>query len=343
MLFDSLKIGNICLQNRLCAAPIATASGTFNGSPTEKSIKIYKQIANSDVSLVVVEHYAVDSTGRTRQQQFLANTDITAKAHAQIARVIKDVGKLALAQINHSGAKIMDGAVFKMDDYRCLSPSGIGVGKFWEQISATPEKLSVTEIKKIIDNFASAAKRIAYIAGYDGIVIHAAHGYLVGQFMSPLTNMRIDAYGGSYYRRMRFLYDIVDAVRKSVPDKVIAVRLGAADTMPNAPSHGLTITETATAARELVALGVDIIFVSGNLCGYGLTEKREGYFAPYALAIRNAINAKIPIECTGGIRSIRCAERMLQEKSCDLIGIGRPLHANYKFLETWIKQEMCHE
>ena len=173
------------------------------------------------------------------------------------------------------------------------------------------------------------------MAGYDGVMIHAAHGYLAGQFLSPLTNLRDDAYGGTGYRRARFLYEITDAVRRTLPDAVVSVRLGAADTLPDEKPHGLAVEDTVPVARELAALGVDLISVSGNLCGYGMDRTNGSYFAPYAAAIREAVGGKVPVECTGGIRGIKSAEKLLGDGCCDLIGVGRPLVADAGFLDKW--------
>lgn len=335
MLFDIFEIREKRLQNRLCAAPLASLSGSADGLPTERSLEVYGKIAASGVALVNVEHHAVNSTGRVRPEQFLADSDEAAAAHAKIAGLIKNGGKISVAQISHGGANISSDGIFGLEGFRCLSPSGVRVGTVWEKLSAEPEKLSLPEIKKIVEDFAAAAERLVRMAGYDGVMIHAAHGYLAGQFLSPLTNLRDDAYGGTGYRRARFLYEITDAVRRTLPDAVVSVRLGAADTLPDEKPHGLAVEDTVPVARELAALGVDLISVSGNLCGYGMDRTNGSYFAPYAAAIREAVGGKVPVECTGGIRGIKSAEKLLGDGCCDLIGVGRPLVADAGFLDKW--------
>ncbi len=335
MLFDAFELRGRRLENRLCAAPLASSSGDRAGLPTERSLEVYGKIAASGVSLVNVEHHAVNPTGRVRPEQFLADRDEAAAAHAKIAALIKEGGKTAVAQISHGGANLASAAVFETEGFRCLSPSGVKVGPVWEGLSREPEKLSLTEIKRLVEDFAAAAERLVRTAGYSGVMIHAAHGYLAGQFLSPLTNLRDDAYGGTGYRRARFLYEITDAVRRTLPYALVSVRLGAADVLPDERPRGLAAWDTRAVARELAALGVDLLSVSGNLCGYGAARTDGAYFAPYAAAVREAVGGKIPVECTGGIRGAGVAERLLADKCCDLIGVGRPLLADAGFLDKW--------
>lgn len=335
MLFDAFELRGVRLRNRLCAAPLASSSGDGLGLPTERSFEVYGKIAASGVALVNVEHCAVNPSGRVRPEQFLADSDRAAAAHAKIAALIREGGKTAVAQISHGGANISSAGVFEMEGFRCLSPSGVKVGKVWDKLRREPEKLSLPEIKKIVEDFAAAAERMVRLGGYDGVMIHAAHGYLAGQFLSPLTNLRDDAYGGTGYRRARFLYEITDAVRHTLPGALLSVRLGAADTMPDEKPRGLTVADAGAVARELAALGADLLSVSGNLCGYGADRTDGAYFSPYAAAIREAVGGKVPVECTGGVRGIGNAERLLADGCCDLIGVGRPLLSDAGFLDKW--------
>lgn len=335
MLFEPIEIKNHLLPNRVVSAPLASSSSLPEGTPSDKSLEIYRRLSGSGVGLFIVEHHAVQLNGCTRPTQFRADNDEAAKAHANIACTLKDSGATVLAQINHAGAKIADPAVFDMPEYRAVSPSGIPLGDSWVSTKQVPYVLSAQEIKQLIADYVSAAVRMVRLGGYDGVQVHASHGYMLGQFLSPLTNKRSDAYGGSDAKRARLLYEITDGVRQSLPDAVLSVRLGAADYLPGEAPKGLSLDETVPVARELVNLGVDMIGITGNLCGYGLDRKDDAYFAPYAACIREAIGRSVPVECTGGVRSARIAEKMLEDKSCDLVGVGRLILKDPDFLHKW--------
>lgn len=335
MLFEPLELKNMTLRNRVVAAPVASSSSLEDGTPSDKSMEIYRRIAASSVGMAIIEHHAVQLSGCIRTTQFRADNDKAAKEHSKISSVLKDAGIVALVQINHGGAKIADPAVFDNPEYRVVSPSGILLGDCWKSLKQRPYVLTSSEIRQLADDYVSAAVRMVKIGGYDGVQIHACHGYMLGQFLSPLTNKRTDAYGGSDAKRARLLYEITDGIRQSLPDAIVSVRLGAADYIPGEQPKGLSLDETIPVSRELVNLGADMIGISGNICGYGLDRKDDAYFAPYAARIREAIGGAVPVECTGGIRNAKSAEKMLKDKQCDLVGVARLLMKDPDFLNKW--------
>ena len=339
MIFEPIELKNNLLTNRIVSAPLASSSSMEDGSPSEKSLEIYKRFAASGVALIMVEHHAVNICGRTRPAQFLADSDDVAKRHSAISKILKDGKVLCLAQINHAGAKIADPAVFDMEGYRPQSPSGIPVGDGWDKLGRKPEVMTRSEIKKTIEDFINAAVRMVEIAGYDGVQIHASHGYLLGQFLSPLTNRREDEYGGTEVKRARLLYEITDGIRQSLKDIPLSVRLGAADYLPGEKSKGLSTDDTVAVARELANLGVDIIGVTGNLCGFGVDRKDSAYFAPYAERIKSSIGSSALVECSGGIKDAVTADKMLRDDVCDFVGVGRLMLQDPDFVSRW--KESC--
>jgi len=339
MIFEPIELKDRLLKNRVVSAPLASSSSNEDGSPSERSLEIYRRFASSGAGLFIVEHHAVTVSGRTRPAQFLADSDETAKKHSAISSILKSGNALCLAQINHAGAKIADPGVFDMEGYRPISPSGIPVGDQWEKSGRRPETMTRSEIRRTVEDFVSAAVRMVRVGGYDGVQIHASHGYLIGQFLSPLTNRRDDEYGGTDRNRARLLYEITDAVRQSLKDVPISVRLGAADFIPGDKPLGLSLDETVPVARELVSLGVDMIGISGNLCGYGLDRTDSAYFAPYAERIKASVGTSVLVECTGGIRDAVTADRMLRDGVCDLVGVGRLMLRDQGFLAGW--KESC--
>ena len=323
MIHEPFEIRGYPLSNRIVAAPIASRSCELNGAPSEKTLEIYRRLADSGAGLVVAEHHAVHPWGRNRLAQLRLDSDQAAQSLIPLTQLFAERKLPLLAQINFAGSNIADESLLSQDDFRLLSASarpksdGSGV-----------QELTSGEIEMIVESFAQAAVRAVGISGYTGVQIHACHGYLLGQFLSPLSNQREDAWGGSAKKRARFLLTVFDAVRSSLPSKaVVTVRLGAADYMPDEPMRGLSVDEVVPVARELAAMGVDGLFISGNHCGFG-GNRREGdgaFFAPYSRIIREGVRGAVPVECTGGIQSARTANELLRSGVCDLVGVGRAL------------------
>lgn len=191
--------------------------------------------------------------------------------------------------------------------------------------------LSIENIKEIVSQYADAALRVRK-AGFDGVELHCAHGYLLNQFYSPLVNKREDEYGGSLENRMRIVLESIKAVREKVgPDFPIALRLGACDYGFN----GTTIEDSVFAAKEFEKAGIDLLDITGGLNGYVRKDVTyPGYFKDASSAIRNVVN--IPVILTGGITDVKDAEVLLEEGAADLIGVGRALFAD----PDWAKRSL---
>ncbi len=335
MLYESIKVGNLNLENRIIAQPIVSNACDIGGVVNEKCISYYKELLLSGVGMVVVEQHAVHPWGRNRSNQFRLYDEESAKSLSHLTQLFKDADIPVVAQLNFSGAGASGKDLLQEDDFRLLSPSGLRNPR--DLIGADSEMLDSSEIPIIINAFAESARNAVNLSGYTGgVQIYACHGYLMGQFLSPITNKRKDKYGGSLENRMRLLLEVTEAVRKAVPHVNVSVRLGGSDQMPNKPEQGYNLAESCQVAKELVSLGVDWLGVSGNHCIYGIGEDDNdtAYFAPYATAIRAAINNQVPVDCTGGIRSALKSEELLQTGVCDLIGIGRPLIKDKEFLRN---------
>ena len=187
--------------------------------------------------------------------------------------------------------------------------------------SEAPDAMAEADIEKVIRDFAAAARR-AKAAGYDGVELHSAHGYLLNQFFSPLTNRRTDCYaGGTLEGRTRLHCEVLRAVRAAVgAEYPVAVRLGACDYM----AGGSTEADTAEVAALLEAAGADLFDISGGLCGYRNPQSRApGYFGAAAEAVRQRVSP--PVLLTGGVTAAEEAEALLGRGCADLIGVGRAL------------------
>lgn len=337
MIKENISIKNIVLKNRVIAAPIVTNSWDDNGSPTLDTLQIYKAYAESGAGLIVAEQHAVNTWGRVSLKQPSLYNDKSALELRPITKIFRDKNIPIVAQLNF-GARATITKLLDDPNYKLVSPSGLPTPRK-SPVDANSQALELIEIKEIIQSFADAARRAVEISKFSGgVQIYASHGYLISQFLSPLTNIRTDIYGGSLANRARLLFEIVEAVKAVVGNAPVSVRLGASDTMPNEPENGLTLSESVWIAEELAKMGIDWLSVSGNHCiyGIGVDDNDTAYFAPYSKAMRNAMyKYDIPVDCTGGIRSLETAEKLLKEKVCDLIGIGRPLLSDKSFLSGW--------
>lgn len=234
----------------------------------------------------------------------------------RLADAIHNNGVKAVAQISHAGgaANPQDTGMEPVSASAVQSPRA-------KAGAPLPRAMTVGEIQAVVEAFAQAACR-AQEAGFDGVELHAAHGYLLNQFYSPLTNHRTDAYtGATLAGRLRFLLEAVEAVRAAVGQELLlAVRLGAGDDMPG----GTTVEDSVRACQLLEQAGVDLLDISGGFCGpYRGGSKEQGYFSDWSQTVKAAVS--VPVLVTGGITQPEAARRLLEAGKADLVGVGRAL------------------
>ena len=317
LLQEPILIGKLTVENRLVMPPMQTGR-TAEGQVTEDLVEYYRsRAALNDFGLIVTEHSCVSEAGRANAEQLSLADDGAIAGHRRIVDAIHEAGSRTFAQLNHAGS-----AARPLVKGQNVSASAVNIPA--RALSGRPRALTEEEIKEIERQFAAAAVR-ALAAGYDGVEIHCAHGYLLNQFYSPLTNRREDAYGPqSVENRTRFLIGTVGAVRAAIGDGVpLAVRLGGADYLPK----GSTEEDAAEACRLLEAAGVDLLDISGGMCFFmrpGHTE--PGYFGSMTEKIKAAV--KTPVLLTGGVKTVAEAEALLASGKADLIGVGRAVFHN---------------
>ncbi len=316
-LFSPLAIKNFTLRNRIVLPPMANNLSDGSGAVTQAHIQHYVRRAAAGVGMVIVEHAYVRVDGRVNQNQLGIHHDELIPGLSQLAREIKATGAVVGIQITHGGGKATDATAGTQP----LAPSTLMIPGGHEPAIA----LTQDQMRQIRDAFVAAAQR-ALDAGFDFVEIHGAHGYLLGQFLSPLTNQRADHYGSNAEGRLRFPLEIVTAVREIVDDKhLLLYRLGANDYM----AGGLTAEGGQRAAQALVAAGVDLLDISGGLCGAqppDWDKQSQGYFVPMAAAIRSVTG--VPVVVAGGITDPGSADRFIQEHQVDLVAIGRAMLTN---------------
>ena len=312
-LLKPLHTRRLDLKNRLVMPPMATSKAEVGGNVSEDILKYYKEKSEGGyISLIIIEHSYISEQGKAHKNQLSISNDSNIDGLRKLSDVIHQNGSKAVMQLNHAGSAAKE----EVTGTKPVGPSAIANPRQGEM----PSELTKHEIDEVINAFHDAAIRVKE-AGFDGVEIHSAHGYLLNQFLSPLTNKREDEYGGSVYNRFRLHLRIIEAVRGAVGDAFpILLRLGAADFMEG----GLTIEDSQVAASEFEKAGVDILDISGGLCGFTIPDSSDqGYFAPLTEAIKKVVS--IPVILTGGITEAKVAEQFLANGKADLIGVGRAI------------------
>ena len=324
-LLQPLKVRSMTLANRLVMPPMATAKAELDGQVSQALLDYYAEKSRGGyISLIIIEHSYISPEGKASNNQLSVSSDGMIPGLRKLAEVIHRNNSKAAMQINHAGSA----ALAEVTGTTPLAPSATANPRRGD----LPREMSRKEIGDIVAAFKDAARRVKE-AGFDAVEIHSAHGYLLNQFLSPLTNKRTDEYGGNIANRIRIHLQVIEAVRSVVgPDFPIQVRLGASDYVEG----GTTIEDSMSAGRAFEKAGVDIIHISGGFVGYtppGLFG--QGYFAPLSEAIKRA--ATIPVILTGGITEIEAAEKLLADKKADLIGVGRAILQDSAWAERAIK------
>jgi len=322
---EPLKIKNVTFNNRIVMPPMASEK-TENGRVNEAHHHYYtKRCGTGHIGLVITEHMYIMPQAQATPGQIYIGADDCVEGLRGLTAAIHEGGAKCFAQINHAGYKAPE----SLTGFRPVSASSVEMRMKNGDI-VLPEELSAEQMDKIKSAFAAAARR-AKEAGYDGVEIHGAHGYLLCQFYSPLCNKRHDAYGGTVENRVRFHLEVIAAVREAVgEDFLVAIRMGGCDYMEG----GSTIEECVEACKLFEKAGIDLIDLSGGMCGYLPVGKDAPYFEDLSAAVKAAVN--VPVIVTGGVEDGETAERLLRENACDMVGIGRALLKDAKWPETHI-------
>lgn len=321
MLLESIKLGALALRNRIVVSPMCQYSSP-GGMPTDWHLVHLGSRAVGGAGLVFTEASAVSPEGRISPADAGVWNDAQAEAWSRIVRFIHGQGAAAGMQLAHAGRKASTAAPWDgggpvdaaHGGWTPVAPSAIP----FDEGYPVPSALDATGIAKVLADFRAAAQR-ARDAGFDVIEIHGAHGYLLHQFLSPLSNTRTDEYGGALESRARLLREVIAAVRETWPAPMpLWVRLSATDWAPG----GWDIDECVQLARTLRADGVDVIDVSsGGTVPQPKISAGPGYQVPFAARIRR--EAGIATATVGLITDARQAEDILQRGDADLIEMAR--------------------
>ncbi|GAA4678237.1 NADH:flavin oxidoreductase/NADH oxidase [Pseudonocardia yuanmonensis] len=321
-LFDPITLRGITARNRIWLAPMCQYSiDARDGVPTDWHLVHLGARATGGFGLVMTEAAAVSPEGRISPQDAGLWSDEQAEAWARISAFVRAQGAIPATQLAHAGRKGSTAAPWRgegpvvVEDggWQAVAPSAVAFQGY-----ATPRELAREEIAEIVTAFADAARR-ADAAGFDVVEVHAAHGYLLHQFLSPLANLRTDEHGGSFDNRIRIVLEVVDAVRAALPDrKALLVRLSATDWVDG----GWTAEETVELSARLTEHGVDLVDVSSG----GLDARQDipvgpGYQVPFARDVR--AKAGIATGAVGLITEPAAAQAVLDEGDADVVLLAR--------------------
>jgi NADPH2 dehydrogenase len=308
-LSSTLVVGGLTLKNRIIMPPMANNKADHQGYVTDVLVDHYARHAAGGPGMVVVEHAYITLTGRVDRHQLGIWSDDHVPGLTRVAAAIHAGGAAAVLQITHAGARSPREAI----GGTAPSPSGIAVPGDPEE----PRVMSLEEIQEVPALFSAAARR-ARAAGFDGVEVHGAHGYLLDQFMSPYTNHRDDAYGGSLEGRLRLIRETLEAVRRELGPGLLMYRLGADD----APVPGITPADAAAIGPYLESWRVDVIDCSGGMCGSRPADRTEpGYFVEAGAAVKRAVT--VPVSAVGGITDPAYASDLVRRGVLDAVCVGR--------------------
>ncbi len=336
----------VTLKNRLAKSAMSENMAVRN-LPDEKLTRLYETWGEGELGLIITGNIMVDGDELGEPNNVVLENDKHIDAFRQWTAAAKKHGSQIWAQINHPGRQAPS-AISKVT----VAPSPVKL-KLGNLGFRMPHELTDAEVKGIIARFANTA-RLCKEAGFDGVQIHGAHGYLVSQFLSPLANLRKDSWGGSIENRMRFVIELVRAMRAAVGKKFpIGIKINSADFQRG----GFSEEDAVTVVKALEAEGIDLVEISGGTYESAAmtgakgalgetvaastgaqdvpgstrdttslrasTAAREAYFLPFAEKIKKSL--KIPLMLTGGFRSSAAMNQAIESGAIDIAGIARPL------------------
>lgn len=321
-LFQPIQIGPLQLDNRIVIAPMCQYSAD-EGRASDWHVIHLGSLALSGAGLLIIEATAVEPRGRISYADLGLWDDATEAALARVLAAVRRYSAMPIGiQLAHAGrkastAKPWDGgqsiAADEANGWQTIAPSALA----FKDGDQTPLAATAADLDAIVERFVGAARRAERL-GLDVIEIHAAHGYLLHQFLSPLSNRRTDAYGGSLENRMRLTLRIFDAVRSAAPQRAVGIRISATDWVDG----GWDLEQSLALARALEGRGCDYIHVSsGGLSPQQKIAVGPGYQLPFAAAIKQAV--RMPVIAVGLITEPAHAEAIVAQGQADAVALAR--------------------
>lgn len=327
-LFDSTSINHILLKNRFVRSATWEALADDHGHLTESLLTLYADLAKGDVGLIITGCVYVSPDGKGLPGMLGIYDDLAKESCRKLVNGVHQYGGKLVAQLSYSGTQSIIQSVAPV-----FSPSAVPE----KSTGIVGKEMSEQDIALLKGSFVQAALR-AKAAGFDGIQIHASHGFLLSQFLTPFHNRRSDQYGGSIENRARLLIEIYEAVRSAVGDEfAVLAKINCADFI----EQGLSLEESLYVCEQLAQKGIDALEISGGLALHEqgatrqmiLSAEQEAYFADYASMIAEKTN--IPVILVGGLRSQEVMECLLHDGKISYFSMSRPFIAEPDLISRW--------
>ncbi|MGO9016211.1 MAG: NADH:flavin oxidoreductase [Dissulfurispiraceae bacterium] len=335
-LFKKTTINGMTLTNRFVRSATWEGMCERDGRPTPKLASCYRDLAAGGVGLIITGYTFVRPDGKQLPGKMGIHTDDFAADMRTLSKAVHNEGGKICMQLVHAGGQ----TTAKTAGRRPLAPSAVKVEQFPEE----PEAMSKKDIDEIVAAFGYAAMR-AKKYGFDAVQLHAAHGYLINQFLSPLTNRRTDGYGGPVENRCRFLLEVYHRIRSEVgPDFPVLVKLNGSDNLEG----GLDIGDAVHVARLMDKEKIDAIEVSGGTSASGERSPvrtkidkpaREAYNLALAGKIKKAVQC--PVMAVGGFRSLEVINKAAIENGIDYIAMARPFIREPRLIRRWKEGDLA--
>ncbi len=315
---EKFHFRNISAQNRIVIPPMASGTATKTGYVTEKTLEHYARLSAASPGIHFVEYSYVDPSGRSETNQLGIQSDDHIPGLQRLVEVISSSGALPGIQITHAGGK----SSWTLTENNMSSASAVPVPTVRGTLPV-PNVIPISDIEDFQRGFVDSSVRAAQ-AGFKIVELHAAHGYGLNQWLSPITNRRQDRYGGSPENRMRMVIEIVGKIRQRLPSLLLAVRMPGQDLIEG----GLTVKNMQNLALALEANGVDLLDVSSGLGGWRRPKERrgQGYLLPEAKSIQEV--SSLPVIGVGGIQELSYVDAALRNGEISFAAIGRAFLEN---------------
>lgn len=315
MINQSISIQNKNVRNRVIVPAMASQTADANGFVTLQTLNHYERLSESGAGILFVEYSFVDVSGRSEPNQLGASSDAHFEGLAQVAEVIKKSGAIAGLQITHAGGKAQK--IYSQGDL--WGPSDVKVPVKNLELD-DPNPLPLEKMEWFQQCFLNAARN-AWLAGFEFIELHVAHGYGLNQWVSGYTNQRNDSYGGTKENRFRILLELIQKIKAQNPELLISLRFPGTDFLEG----GLTAFEAQILAQNVEKSGAHLLNVSSGLGGWRRPNERlhEGYLVPEAIEIAKKVS--IPVSGVGGIQTREYIDSLLEGSKLQFVSIGRAI------------------
>lgn len=364
ILFTSREIGSVTINNRFVRSATYENAANTDGSIGEEYIRIYKKLSRGEIGLIITGMIHTSDDGRSYDRQAGLHSDAMIEGFSVMNEMVHKNGSKIFAQLCHGGRQTM---------VHGIRPPAPSAGRPDMTYRVYPRVMSQREILSAIQGFAAGAKR-AQKAGFDGIQIHAAHGYLISQFLSPYFNRRHDEWGGSPEKRFRLLKRVYEAMRETVGSEYpLTVKINIED---HTPRPGLTLQETTGHIQRLVDLGINAIEISCGTISFSMfnqsrgnvpvrvlakimdrpvqplarmflkmtfPEKKFVFYENYNLWACNDVKPMmggVPLILVGGLRNYESMEKIVQEEKADFVSFSRPFICQPMIVKNWSQGDL---